>query len=158
MSSPGGDGGLCGNGMAGPTKQYDDDELVMDIARAELTQAEIGEKHGLAEVTISAIARGERRAELQPRIKAAVQGMIEQARRLGSRLAGAAMERLGKMVAEDSKAADGVQHKAAVDILRFALGDPSRPQVNVNQQQTATPGLTGERLKKLAEIEGGPKV
>lgn len=137
-------------------KGYSDPELVKDIAGGELTQAQMAEKHGLAEVTIGQIARGERRPLLQAKIRAAVQGMEERARRLGSRLAEVAMARLGALVAKDSEASDGVQHKAAVDILKFALGDPSRPEVSVTQSQQPAPGLTPAILKKIGQVQGGP--
>ena len=50
------------------------------------------------------------------------------------------------------------RRRAAVDILNHAIGDPSRPEVNVTQQQQTTPGLTPDLLKKVAKVKGGPKV
>ena len=123
-------------------KQYDDEMLALDIAHGTMTQAQIAEKHGLAETTICAIARGERRPELQERIEAATQGMIDQARRLASRLATPALGRLASLIGDTADAPADIKRKAAVDILKYALGDPSRA-VNINAN--------------LNEI-GGPKV
>lgn len=138
-------------------ENYDDDALVMMIAKGNLTYAQIAEEIGLAEITVSKIARGERRPELQPKIKAAVQGFIEEARRLTAKYARSAVARLGKIIANESAMADAdVQRKASVDLLKFSLGDPGKPEVNVNQTQS-TPGLSADDLNNLAKMKGGPE-
>ena len=135
---------------------YNDDALCEDIARGELTNAQIAAKHGLSEVMVGQVGRGERRPELQETINAIEEGMLAQARRLGSRLAGVAMGRLGQLVAQNSDAGDETKRKAAVDIIKFACGDPSAPQTNINQTQ-GPPGLTPEQYAIVSEMEGGPK-
>lgn len=137
--------------MAGKKQaQYDDDEIVMDIARGELTWGQIAAKHGLSEPYVGQIARGEKRPELQARIDSYVEGLANQARRLGKRLASVAMGRLGALAAKDSKAPADVQRKAAVDILNHAIGDPSKTEVNVSQQQ-ASPFRSDEEERKFNE-------
>ena len=135
---------------------YDDDALVLMIAKGDRTYAQIAEKIGLAEVTVGQIARGERRPELQPKIKAAVQGFIDEARRLTAKYARSAVARLGLIIAKESKADDDVKRKASVDLLKFSLGDPGKTEVNVNQTQTM-PGLDGKDLNNLAKMKGGPE-
>lgn len=135
---------------------YDDDALVLMIAKGNLTYPQIAESIGLSEETVAKIARGERRPELQPRIKAAVQGFIEEARRLTAKYARSAVARLGKIIANGSKADADVQRKASVDLLKFTLGDPGKTEVNVNQTQTM-PGLDGKDLDNLAKMKGGPE-
>ena len=137
-------------------KDYDDDALALDIAQGVLAYAQIADKYDLAETTVGAIARGERRPELQAKIEAASQGMIDQARRLGARLAGVAMGRLGNLAGKDSEAPKEVQRKASVDILKFTIGDPSKPEMSVTQTQTF-PGLDDDDLKAIAKRKGGPK-
>jgi len=142
--------------MATPIKKYDDDALVLDIAHGTMSQALMAEKYGLSEVMIGQIVRGERRPELQDKIESATRGLIEQSRRLGARLAGVAMGRLGVIVGADSTAPIEVQRKAAVDILKFAHGDPAKPEVNVTQTQSF-PGLDDADLEAIAKRKGGPK-
>jgi len=122
--------------MGTPEKDYDDDQLVLDIAAGRMSYAEIGQKHGLAEVTISQIARGLRRPELRPRIEAAVQGFVDEAKRVAVRHARSALGRLVKLIGQSSDAPADVQRKASVDILKFSLGDPGRPEVNVSNSNT----------------------
>ncbi len=65
-------------------KSYDDHELVEMIAAGTLSYAQIGEKAGLAGATVSDIARGIKRLDLQPRIHAAAQSYRDQARQVGT--------------------------------------------------------------------------
>jgi len=139
----------------GKRKDYDDDELVEDIAAHTLTQADIAEKHDLSEVFIGQISRGERREDLQKRIAAVSRGLIEQAKRRGASLADKAMGVLGKL-ADSAGKDDDVRRKAAVDILKFAMGDPAKPETNITQQQ-GLPGLTPEDYENLAKMKGGPR-
>lgn len=123
--------------MGKPKKKYDDEELVLDIANGVMTYRQIGAKHGLAKGSIGRIARGECRPELQTRIDAATWGMHEQARRMGARLASAAMTCLGKIIADDSTAGHETRRKAAVDILKFVFGDVSGSGVVAPPRQSA---------------------
>ena len=120
---------------------YDDTELCLDIARGEMTYAEMAAKHGISEALAGAIARGEKRPALQEKIALISEGLATQARRLGRRLAIVAMGRLGSLAAKDSEAPPDVQRKAAVDILAHAIGDPGKAEVKVTQNQTVRPGL-----------------
>ena len=145
--------------MGKPLAEYDDEQLVLDIACGRLTYAQIAARHGLTESMVGRIARGERRPELQAKIQAAAQGFVDVAMRLGARLATLAMGRLGKLIEKDSDAPAETQRKAAVDLLKFALGDPSRPEVTVSQSsQNNMPGLSAEELELLAGIKGGPDI
>lgn len=139
--------------------EYDEDELVSDIAYGEMTQKAIAEKHGLSEIYVFQVIHGDRRPELQLKIDAVCQGMLEQAKRLGVRLASTAMARLGHLVAAKSEAPDETQRKASMDILAHALGDPSKPESNVNVNQQSGTDLTGlsDATKALVTKElGGP--
>ena len=139
---------------------YDDDEIVLDMAKGELTQAQIAKKHRLTAMFVSQLLRGERRPELQARIDAACDGFLEQAKRLGKRLAPGAMARLGDLASADGKTPAEVKRKAAVDILRYSIGDPSRPEFNVVQhQQQQGPDLTAlspELKRKVIKDLDGP--
>jgi len=151
--------------MGTPLKNYDDDELVLAIAKGDRSYSQLAEEFGLSEVHVGQIARGVRRPELQPKIKAAVQGFIDEARRLAARYAQGAVGRLGKLIATDSKACADVQRKAAVDILKFTLGDPGRPEVNVSQTANhmggqAPAGIDADDVQAFYEFkaarDGGP--
>ncbi|MHC4717962.1 MAG: hypothetical protein ACYS5V_13390, partial [Planctomycetota bacterium] len=108
-----------------------DQELVEAIARGDRTYEQIGEALGLSADHVRKIAQGQRRPALQPRIDAAVQGCLDQARRLGARMAVAAMTRLGRIIAGDTDrpaAVLEVQRKAALDVLRIAFEWSDRKQ------------------------------
>ena len=129
----------------GKYNEYDDDELVLAIARGDIPYTRIAKHMGISEHTVGQIARGVRRPELLPKIQAARQAYTDQARGLAARLATQAVARLAKIIAPDLKPNSEVQRKAAVDILRYALGDPSRPQFNVIQaQKTEAPAIDPE--------------
>ena len=145
--------------MGTQRSQYDEDVLVADLAYGEMTQKAIAEKHGLSEIFVGQLSRGERRPELQARIEAVNEGMLEQTRRLGKRLAATAMARLGSLVAASSKAPEEVQRKASMDILAHALGDPSKPDQSVNVHQSNGPdlaGLTDDTKAAVLKELGGP--
>ena len=138
---------------------YDEEQLVVDIACGQLTYDQIAERHGISHLTVGAIVRGERRPELQERINAASQGLIERARRMGAKMASKAMETLGTLTKGGKGIPADTRRKAAVDILKFTLGDPLRPEVNVSQssnQAAQYPGLSGEELEAISKMRGGP--
>ena len=114
--------------MARRETNYDEEELCNDLACGELTQHAIAAKHRLSDVYVSEIARGLKRPELKVRIDAISEGMLDQARKLGARLAGVAMARLGHLAGKGN-APQETQRKAACDILAHALGDPSKPEI-----------------------------
>ena len=58
----------------------DTDRLVEMLAEAEKSHAEIGEALGLDEHVVAQVSRGEKRPKLQARIRAAEQGLIDEAR------------------------------------------------------------------------------
>lgn len=142
--------------MGKPLATYDDDALVMDIARADRSFAEIAAAHGLSESTVARIARGRQRPELQEKIHAASAAMLDQVRRLGARMAAAAMARLGAIVAADSGAGEETQRKAAVDILKFAVGDPGRTEISFNAFRGCdlTQLSDATRRRVLEELDG----
>jgi hypothetical protein len=140
-----------------PKTEYDDDALVMAIARGDRSYGLIAADHGLSESTVARIARGRQRPELQQKIQAASAAMVDQVRRLGSLMAAEAMARLGRLVAEDSTAGEETQRKAAVDILKFAMGDPGRTEINVNAERGCDLAQLSDKTRQaiLAEL-GGP--
>lgn len=119
----------------GKQKTYDDDALVLAIARGDKSYIQIAKEFGLSNQMVSAVARGICRPELLPRIQELERAFRDQARRLAMRMATGAIARLGKLIHPDLEPTPEVQRKAAVDILKYALGDPSRPQVSVFQAQ-----------------------
>jgi len=147
----------------GKSKQYDDATLVADLATANLSRAAIAQKHGLSEDFIGEIARGDRRAELQPRLQAAADGLRDEARRLGASKAGGAIEALQSLVDDPDTPAE-TRRKAAGDLLKYALGDPSAAHISMTQASgqvaASLPGLREEDvpefLEWLARERGGP--
>lgn len=144
--------------MAHGNAKYDDDRLVQLIAEAELSYAAIGADVGLSESMVGRVARGEYRTELQPLITAIREGFADEARRLAARSARGAVATLVELTHDSGQPGD-VRRKAAGDILSHAIGDPSRTQVNVSQQQAQGPDLAGlsaeTKQQVLAEL-GGP--
>ena len=69
---------------SGRRKHYDDDLLVELLSKGNLSLRGIGERVGISATTVSRIARGETRRDLQPRIAAAVRGAWSQAFRMGA--------------------------------------------------------------------------
>ncbi len=69
-----------------PEKKDYDDELVRLLARGELSDRQIAERVGLSPSQVSRIARGEKRADLQPKILAAMRGTLKAAWKNGGRL------------------------------------------------------------------------
>jgi len=69
----------------GRKKQYDEQVLVDLLARGDLSYAKIAEELGVSTTLVAKIARGEARADLQPRIRAAVDCFRKEAGRLGAR-------------------------------------------------------------------------
>ena len=63
---------------------------------------------------------------------------------------------IGKDPKDGPKVDSETKRKAAVDILRFALGDPSKAEVNVTQTN-ALPGLGPKELEAIAKTKGGPR-
>jgi len=103
---------------------YDDDCLVDEIAKGELSYAQIAEQTGLSKDHVGRIARGEFRPELYERILSARRAFLERARDLCIRLAWPAMRRLGTLIASPDVPAE-VQRRAAMDILSMPLGAPT---------------------------------
>ncbi|MHC4716726.1 MAG: hypothetical protein ACYS5V_07140 [Planctomycetota bacterium] len=105
-------------------KNYDDDYLVDEIAKGELSYARIGDQTGLSKDHVGRIARGEFRPELHERIQVARRAYVERARDLCARLAWPAVQRLGALIASSEVPAE-VQRRAAMDVLSMPLGDPA---------------------------------
>jgi hypothetical protein len=126
-------------------KSYDDQDLVLAIARGDRTCEQIGEEFGLCASHVRKIALGQRRPALRARIDAAVQGFIDQARRLGARMAVPAMTRLGRIIAGDADhpaAVLEVQRKAALDVLRIAFEWSDHNQAERRQAETEAEAAT----------------
>ncbi|MCE5277185.1 MAG: helix-turn-helix transcriptional regulator [Planctomycetaceae bacterium] len=152
--------------VAKKAKQYDDDELCLAIAKGNLTQAQMGEQFGLTEDMIGKISRGERRPDLQPRIRAISDGFIDQARRMGARAALPAFAKLYAIMSDPTTPAE-TSRKAARDLLTFVMPPGSAPTVNVevNQTQQTTndlpAGIPADMALKFYEFlaaSGGPPV
>ncbi len=106
-------------------KPYDDDTLVVAIASGNKTHAQIAEEFGLSQSMVHFIVTGRHRPELQRLIAAASASQRDRAQRLAGHVAAGAMARLAKLIDNDSEASPEVQRKAAVDILRYAIGRPA---------------------------------
>lgn len=150
--------------MGTANKEYDEEGLVLAIAKATKTYGEIGAEFGLCEAHVGRIARGQVRPELQQAIQDAVEGFRDEARRLAAASARPAIARLMRLIASDPEGAAeaDVARKAAVDLLKHAVGDPSKPEQNINQNQSqGSPlGLSADDLdaflKFKADRNGGP--
>ncbi len=144
----------------GQRKEYDSNALVWAIARGDRPISEIAHEFHLSYQHVAGISKGRFRKELHPQIQALREIMLEEARAMARRLARPAMVRLGRLIADDTTPTAEVQRKAAVDILRYAIGDPSKPEINVLQaQQIHQPDLTdlSPATKRLVLKElGGP--
>ena len=84
---------------ASKQKSYNDYELCKDIAKTELTTAQIAEKHKLSERMVAAIASGEKRPELKLMIEKLVDSTMNETRRIfrtRSRWAAARLLQLAK--------------------------------------------------------------
>ncbi|MCY2932267.1 MAG: hypothetical protein NTV86_22790 [Planctomycetota bacterium] len=66
---------------------YDDDELVELIAEGQLTYRAIGQRVGISEGLVKKIAQGRRRKDLARRLWDTEEGLLTEARRIGSRYA-----------------------------------------------------------------------
>ncbi len=141
---------------------YNTQSLCLDIAMGEMAYAEMGVKHGITAHYVGMIARGDKRPELQLTIKACRDGFLEDAKGLASLAAREAMVALRKIATTEVKGvqAKDVQRKACVDILKFSLGDPSKTDVNINNQPGATFGRDPDDEAEFREFQaaklGGP--
>jgi len=142
--------------MAPARAEYDDDELVLDIAEGRLNYRQISIKHGLSLDYVGRIARGHRRPELQPRIDAAVLAIVRESRRLGARMTCLAWSRLGNLAGATEGVANETQRKAAVDILKLAqAGDLTNVPLAVETPRLELADLSDDtKAKVLSELEG----
>lgn len=141
-------------------KDYDADELTLAIARGDRTYRQISEAFGLSEAHVGQIARGERRPELQAKIRAATGGFLDDARRLAAQSAQDAVASLRKIMAADSGAPEETKRKAAVDILKLTLdgSDPAGAARNdpAGSPAGVAPGHVQEFYQYVADRHGGP--
>lgn len=137
---------------------YDEDELVMDLAEGQLSYREIAAKHGISVRYVGYLIEGKRRPELQARIDAAAMVIRRQARRLGGRLTRTAWARLGQLAGAKEGVADETQRKAAVDILKIAQADgqDDPPKAASSSGADLTALSEDTKTKVLAEL-GGPE-
>ena len=135
---------------------YDENQLIMDIAEGRLMFSEIAAKHGIDASYVGKIACGRRRPELMAPIEAAAVMIRRQNRRLGSHLTRVAWSRLGKLTAAPKDVADETQRRAAVDIIKLDAADAPTPKA---AKPPAGPDLTDlsepTKSKVLTEL-GGP--
>ena len=124
-----------------------------------MTYDAIAQKHGITASYVGQLSRGEKCPDVAALIEKTSHGFEVQAKRLGRQLARLAMARLGSLAAADSKVAPETQRKAAVDILAHALGDPSKPEISV-QQNSTIPGVAPEDVPAFlawqTSRKGGP--
>lgn len=109
----------------GKTTEYDDHALVLAISMGERTYEQIGEQFDLSGDHVRKIALGQRRPELRVEIDEVVHGYVDQARRLGARLAIPAMMRLSQLLAgetDEPAAVLEVRRKAVMDTLHIVTG------------------------------------
>ncbi|HET6428123.1 MAG TPA: hypothetical protein VFJ30_06930 [Phycisphaerae bacterium] len=109
----------------GKTTEYDDHALVLAISMGERTYEQIGEQFGLSGDHVRKIALGQRRPRLRAEIEEVVHGYLDQARRLGARLAVPAMMRLGRLLGgelDEPAAVLEVRRKAVMDTLHIVTG------------------------------------
>ena len=137
--------------------EYDEDELIIDIAEGALSYREIAAKHGISERYVSYLAHGARRPELQPRIAAIAQAIRRQSRRLGAKLTRVAWARLGHLAGAKEGIPDEIQRKAAVDILKIVQADDETdpPEAAVSHGPDLSALSDETKTKVLAEL-GGP--
>jgi len=137
-------------------KRNIDDELILVIAKAEHSYAQIAEAVGLTEAEVARIARGELRPDLQPRINAAAAEYLNAARRLGWRGARPAVGTLLRLTDEKAEGVNAeTRRKAAADLLKYAFSDMAkadRPPGGENP----FPGLSAEEYADIAAKRGGP--
>lgn len=137
-------------------RKYNDDELILAIAKGDRSHAQIAEAFGLTESDMARLVRGEYRPELQPRIEATSKSFLSEAQRLGSR---AARHAIGTLVKLTDDAAEGVsaetRRKAAVDLLKYAFSGPAAADTRI-ELPSGYPGLTNEDMELLTVMKGGP--
>ena len=135
-------------------KEYDDDLLVHLIARGDMTHKAIARRVGLCRASISMIAGGTRRHDLQPRLRATIEEYHKRAMKLG---AGS----MARVVAKHIK--DGLDPKADPDHARrcreYAMNKFLDPPASAPpaHQPLPTPGLTSEDYQDLAKFKGEPR-
>ncbi|NLF32092.1 MAG: hypothetical protein GX591_14550 [Planctomycetes bacterium] len=142
--------------MAEPTKHYDDDLLIADLAEGQLNYGQIGQRHGLSASQVGRIARGEVRPELHARILEAAAGVREQSRRLGATLSRAAWARLGRLISAPD-VPEEVQRKAAVDILKMAQDDAAAAADGRAKAGADLTGLSDQTKRRVLAELGGPE-
>jgi len=131
-------------------KRYDDERLVMLIARGDMTYAQIGAEVGLTGRMVGLIARGQSRAQLQPLIRAASQAYMEQTRRLAARMAPPVITRIFNLTSPEGRAPAKVQLEAGETILRYALGGPGKADGIAGQEPAAeVPGVADEDVPEF---------
>jgi len=144
--------------MPKKTREYDDDALVMALARGDKSRTKIAKEFGLAVGYVYDIAAGRRRPELQERIAAVRGAADDEMRKLARKLARAAMARLAKLLGPDTKPTAEVQRRAAMDIIRLAAGDrPADEGGGESPELGVRIKLTSQDLEVLARAHGGPK-
>jgi len=128
-------------------KPYDEDELVEMIAQGQLTYAQIAGQLGISESLIKQIARGHRRPELQRRIWDVENGLVSEARRLGSRFA---RSLIGEQIRLGLSGKGEPARRAREFVLKFAVSArPKRSELPL--EPLAGLGMEAPELEDLEE-------
>jgi len=101
-------------------RNYDEQALVAAIA-AGRGHSQIARDLNMGRSTVSEIATGRARLDLQGPIAVARREVLEEVRLEARRHVGAALRRLVKLIGPDTAAPPSVQRKAAMDILRLCV-------------------------------------
>lgn len=140
--------------MGNRQTNLDEYTFAVDVASGELTQKQIAKKHNISEVHVGEIVRGKSRPHVAEIITELAESSKEHAKARLSLLQ-------DKAVGTVAEAMDGrkppVALAAAKEVLNRTLGDPSKPELNMNQQQSNQPDDYETYLGWKAEKEGGPK-
>jgi len=131
--------------MVRQRRRYDEDLLVEMIAEGQLTYAQMGRQLGISESLIKKIARGRRRRELLRRIWDIEDGMLSEARRVGSRYArNLIMEQVRLGLTGQGEPA----RRAREFVLKFAIS--ARPKrSDLPSEATGGPDWMVEQMEQL---------
>ena len=147
--------------MGSKRKDYDDDRLVLAIARGDQTYQQICDEFGISRSLLFKIVHGQARRELQPRIQAAVGAFVDQAKRLA---ASWARQLVVRHITEGLQGGSETARKCREYVLGLTLGNSPRPTTNIllaQRQEMNTPdfldSLPQEKRQRVLEVLGGPQ-
>ena len=106
-------------------KEYDDDRLVELIAAGSVSHAKIAAEIGITDSMVSRIARGERRADLQPRIGALVRSRRVEFEHLAAAILKPALVKQARVALEGDGETGRKARQHIIDTFRYPP-DPAR--------------------------------